>query len=64
MVSFGNVGQQDFILEKVCSNHLGATNIKLMKIMKTMKKGLSFMQWLAVFSVVMFILITLEKSLN
>jgi hypothetical protein len=25
MVSFGNVGQQDFILEKVCSNHLGAT---------------------------------------
>jgi hypothetical protein len=61
MVSFGNVGQQDFILEKVCSNHLGATNIKLMKIMK---KKLSFMQWLAVFSVVMFILITLEKSLN
>jgi hypothetical protein len=61
MVSFGNVGQQDFILEKVCSNHLGATNIKLMK---SMKKGLSFMQWLAVFSVVMFILITLEKSLN
>jgi hypothetical protein len=58
MVSFGNVGQQGFILEKVCSNHLGVTNIKLMK------KGLSFMQWLAVFSVVMFILITLEKSLT
>ena len=58
MVSFGNVGQQDFILEKVCSNHLGVTNIKLMK------KRLSFMQWLAVFSVVMFILITLEKSLT
>jgi hypothetical protein len=25
MVSFGNVGQQDFILEIVCSNHLGVT---------------------------------------